>query len=179
MLPAILCFTDSREHAEQIVSRLQAENIPLADISVLAQPPGDSQPAPVEGLGHDDKASVGTDEKTEAGTAAGGVTGAAAGVAALGTVGMTPLLAVAPVVVGAGAVVGAMVGAAATAANSGLSTYGIAPSRMEHYQQKLLQGAYLVAVRTEDEAELDRAKRVFEQAGGREVEVFRLTKKLT
>ena len=43
----------------------------------------------------------------------------------------------------------------------------------------MLQGAYLVAVRTEDEAELERAGNAFEQAGGREVEVFRLTKKLT
>ena len=71
MLPVILCFTDSRDHAEQIVHRLQADNVSLADISVLAQAPGDSQPMPIEGLGRDDKASVGTDEKTEAGTAAG------------------------------------------------------------------------------------------------------------
>ena len=121
--------------------------------------------------------SVGTDEKTQAGTATGGVVGA--GVAVAGSVGLTPLLIAAPVAVGIGVAVGAAMGAAATAANGGLAGYGIAPSRMDHYHLKMQQGAYLVAFRNEDEAAMDRAKNVFEQMGGQDVEVFRLTKKLT
>ena len=178
MLPSILCFANSRDHAEQIVDRLQADNVPLADIAVLVQPLGETQPEPIKDLGYAGGA-VGTDEKTEAGTATGGVVGAAAGVAVLGNVGLTPLLMIAPAVVGAGAVAGAAIGAAVTAANSELSAFGIAPSRMNYYQQRMLQGGFLVAVRTEDENELDRAKNVFKQTGGQDVETFRLTKKLT
>lgn len=178
MLPSILCFADSRDQAEQIVHRLQAANVPTPDISVLVQNTGSDRPEPIQGLGSDEPAA-GTDTKTEAGTAAGGITGAAAGVATMGTVGLTPLLILAPVVVGVGALAGAALGAVTTAANSGLADYGIAPSRMDFYQQKMLTGAYLVAVRTEDEEELERARTVYAQAGGQEVEVFRLTKKLT
>ena len=178
MLPTLLCFADSRDHADQIVSRLQAANVPAADISVLVQPTGSERPEPIQGLGSDE-APVGADTKTQAGTTAGGVSGAAAGVATVGVVGLTPLLILAPVVVGVGALAGAALGAAATAANSGLADYGIAPSRMEYYQQKMLTGAHLVAVRTEDEDELERARTVYEQAGGQEVELFRLTRKLT
>ena len=107
------------------------------------------------------------------------MTGAAASIAVAGTLSATPLLLAAPVVVGVGAALGAVASAASTGVNSGLSGYGIAPSRLDYYQQRMLQGAYLVTVRTEDEGELERAKTVFEQAGGQEVEVFRLTKKLT
>ena len=175
MLPSILCFANSRDHAGQIVDRLQADNMSLSDISVLVQPLGGPQPEPVEGLGAGP--SVDTDEKTQAGTATGGVV--SAGVAVAGSVGFTPLLIVAPVVVGIGAAVGAAMGATATAANGGLAGYGIAPSRMGYYQQRMQQGAYLVAFRTEDEAVMDRAKTLFEQGGGQEIEIFRLTKKLT
>ena len=178
MLPSILCFADSRDHAEQLVDRLQAAHVPVGDISVLVQPTGADRPEPIKGLGYAEP-SVGTDTKTAAGTAIGGIAGAAAGLATVGTVGLTPLLMIAPVVVGVGAVAGATLGAAATAANSGLQSYGVAPSRMEHYEQRLTSGAYLVAVRSEDEAELERARTTLEQAGGRDVEVFRLTKKLT
>ena len=178
MLPSILCFATSRDHAELIVDRLQADHVPPADIAVLVQPPGTPYPEPIKGLGHSGD-SVGPEEKKGAGTALGGAAGAAASVAAAGTLSATPLLMAAPLVVGAGAAIGAIASAASTAANSGLSGYGIAPSRMNHYEQKMLSGAHLVAVRTEDEAELERANRVFEQAGGQEVEIFRLTKKLT
>ena len=92
---------------------------------------------------------------------------------------MTPLLMIAPLVVATGAAIGAATSATAVATHNGLSDYGIAPSRIDHYQDRLTTGGYLVAVRTEDEAELERAQGVFEQAGGQDIELFRLTKKLT
>lgn len=179
MLPSILCFANSRDQAAQVVDRLQAANVPVSDISVLMQPNGSERPEPIKALGSSSQPPVGLDTKTEAGTATGGITGAAAGIGTMSAVGLTPLLILAPVVVGVGALAGAALGAAATAAHSGLADYGIAPSRMRHYQEKMLRGGYLVAVRTEDEAELERARTAYEQAGIQEIELFRLTKKLT
>ena len=90
--------------------------------------------------------------------------------------GLTPLLMIAPLIVGAGALVGAVTGGAAAA---GLSDYGIPQNRLNAYQDNLSAGGFLVAVRSEDEGELERAKAVFAQAGGTNIDLFRLTKKLT
>ena len=178
MLPSILCFATSRDHAGQIVESLQTDHVPSTNIAVLVQSLEDTHPELIKGLGQSG-GPVGAEEKTEAGTAIGGMAGAAASVAVAGTLSATPLLAAAPLVVGIGAAIGAVASNAATESKSGLSSYGIAPSRLHYYEQKMQGGAHLVAVRTEDEAELERARNVFEQAGGQEVEIFRLTKKLT
>lgn len=178
MLPSILCLVSNHEQAEQIVERLQAANVPVGDISAMVLPsPGSERPVPIKGLGYADTGS--TEEKTAAGAATGGVAGAAAGVATMGLVGLTPLLMIAPLIVATGAAVGAATTATAVATQSSLTDYGIAPSRMEYYQDKLTKGSYLIAVRTEDEEELGRAQTVFEQSGGQDIELFRLTKKLT
>ena len=65
--------------------------------------------------------------------------------------------------IGAGALVGAVTGGAAAA---GLSDYGIPQNRLNRYQDKLAAGGFVVAVRSEDEGELDRARTVFAQGGG-------------
>lgn len=183
--PSVLCTASSRELAEQIIDRLGAADVPLADTSVLVMPREGERPEPIKGLGYSDANQPATaqtpveDSTTAAGAATGGIAGAAAGVATMSIVGLTPLLMIAPVVVATGGLIGAATTAAAVAATNGLSDYGIAPSRLEHYQQKLNAGDYLVAVRTDDEARLERAQQVFEQCGGQDIELFRLTKKLT
>lgn len=175
MLPTALCLARSHDHAEQIVGALQSASVPTGDISVLLLPTDPAaKPVTIKGLQPTGPDS--TAEKTAGGAATGGVAGAAAGVMTMGIVGLTPLLMIAPVIVGAGALVGAVTGAAAAA---GLSDYGIPQSRLDYYQGKLSAGGFLVAVRSEDEGELTRAKGVFEQAGGTDVEVYRLTRKLT
>ena len=175
MLPTALCLANSHAHAEQIVAALQASGVPTARISVLLLP-SDPAAKPVTIRGLQPTGGESTAEKAAGGAATGGIAGAAAGVMTMATVGLTPLLMIAPVVVGAGALVGAVAGGTAAA---GLSDYGIPQARMDYYQQKLSAGGFLVAVRTEDEVELDRAKTVFGQAGATDIDVYRLTKKLT
>ena len=176
MLPTALCLASSQDHAERIVAALQAARVPAGDVSVLMLP-GDPKAAPVtiKGLSSANGADSAVG-KAAGGAATGGVAGAAAGVMTMATVGLTPLLMIAPVVVGAGALVGAVTGGAAAA---GLSDYGVPQAREDYYHGKLSAGGMLVAVRTEDEGELDRATAAFRQAGGTDVEVFRLTRKLT
>ena len=172
MLPTILCLSRSRQHAEALVERLQDTGVPITDISVLLLPTeAGKTPEPIKGLSfaHDQPA-----ETTTATAATGGVAGAAAGVATMSLVGLTPLLMIAPLIVGTGAAIGAATGALA----SGLSDYGIPQTQLDHYQQRLVAGDLLVAVRTEDEGKLERAQSVFSEAGGGDIALFRLTKKL-
>ena len=172
MLPTVVCLATSRPQAEQIIGQLQTVGVPLADVSVLMLPPdADHVPAPLKGLSfsHDEQG-----EKTASAAATGSVTGAAAGVATMSIVGLTPLLIIAPIIVGAGAALGAAAGALA----SGLSDFGIAQTRLDYYQQRLIAGDLLVAVRSENEDELDKASSAFSTAGAREIETFRFTRKL-
>ena len=175
MFPTVTCLANSHDHAERIVAALQSSNVPVSDISVMLQP-ADANAAPVSIRGLTPVGTDSTAEKAAGGAATGGVAGAAAGVMTMATVGLTPLLMIAPLVVGAGALVGAVTGGAAAA---GLSDYGIPERRMDYYQGKLSAGSFLVAVRTEDEGELERARTAFAQAGGADIDLFRLTKKLT
>ena len=89
-------------------------------------------------------------------------------------VGLTPLLMIAPLVVATGAALGAGVGALA----SGLADFGVPQARRDYYQGRLLAGDFLVAVRSDNEAELERARSVFNASGEQDSELFRLTKKL-
>lgn len=172
MLPTVICLAPSRQHAEQIVGQLQTAGVPVADISVLMLPPdANGVPPPIGGLSftHDQQG-----EKTAATAATGSVAGAAVGVGTMSIVGLTPLLMFAPIIVGVGAALGAAAGALA----SGLSDFGIPQTRMDDYQQRLIAGDLLVAVRSENEDELEQAASAFNAAGARQIETFRFTKKL-
>ena len=113
-------------------------------------------------------------EKTTSAAATGGVAGAAADTGFMSIVGLTPLLMNAPLVVATGAALGAGVSALA----SGLADFGIPSARMDYYQQRLAAGDFLIAVRSDDEKELERARSVFAESGAPDSELFRLTKKL-
>ena len=199
MLPTILCVADSRPQAEQIVAQLEAGNVNLSDTSVLfkSSPPAgkaasNQMPANAAGPRVPSQTPAGSaTEKaprtesppapTKTGTQPGAATGAAAGAAAaaatLALPGLQPLLVTAPFMAVAGAIVGALLGAGTAGAQ--LASFGIVKSRQDHYQPRIDAGGFLIAVRTEDEAALTRALRVFEQCHARDIELFRLTKKLT
>ena len=193
MLPTILCVADNRSQAEQIVARLAAANVNLADTSLLFHATAsDQQPAPggkrdlSEGRGStatqkatrmEPATSTSPATGTQTGAGAGAAAGATAAAATLAVPGLQPLVVTAPLVALAGAILGALFGAGAAMAQ--LASLGIMKSRQDHYQQRIDAGGYLVAVRTEDEAALTRALRVFEESHAKDIELFRLTKKLT
>lgn len=179
MLPTLYCLADSREHAERLMTLLQTAGVPTAHLSALifSEDP-QSRPAPLAGFEYAGAAPQSEAEKTAAGVTTGTAAGALAGVATMGIVGLTPLLMIAPLVVTTGAVVGAAAGGAAGATGSSLADFGVPEERREAYEQALTAGGVLVAVRTDDEQELEKANAALEQGGAKEVGLFRLTKRL-
>ena len=97
----------------------------------------------------------------------------------MGIVGLTPLLILAPLVVGTGAALGAAAGAAAGAQSSSLADFGISEEKRPAYEDRLKAGAVLVAARSDDEGELEKANTAMEQAGAKDIGLYRLTKKIS
>ncbi len=180
MLPTLYCLADSKNHAEKIVSRLQAAGVPTAHLSalILSEDPQD-RPTPPAGFEYAGAPDGSQENKAAAGATTGTAAGAAMGAATMGIVGLTPLLILAPLVVGTGAAVGAAAGAAAGATGSSLAEFGIPDERQSAYEERLKTGSVLVAVRTDDEGELEKANAALEQAGAKDVGLFRLTKKIS
>ena len=67
----------------------------------------------------------------------------------------------------------------AGATGSSLADFGIPEEKRPAYEERLKAGAVLVAVRTDDEGELENANAALEQAGAKDVGLFRLTKKVS
>ena len=180
MLPTLYCLADSKDHAETIVAHLQAAGVPTAHLSaiILSQDP-QNLPAPLTGFDYAGAPTGSEENKAAAGAATGTAAGAAAGVATMGIVGLTPLLMIAPLIVGTGAAVGAAAGAAAGAQGSSLADFGIPDEKQPAYEDRLKAGSVLVAVRTDDEGELEKANAAMEEAGAKDVGLFRLTKKMS
>ena len=174
MLPTVHSLLPSHDQAHDILRRLQSAGIPDSDISYvryqLEEPSPTNQPAK--------EAETNTDtpgDKVAGGTATGAVAGAAAGLGVMSIVGLTPLLIIAPAVITAGAAIGAAAGTAA--AINALDDFGVPEAERKDYENTLRDGGALVAVRSEDESLLERARGIIEEGGGK-ARVIRLTKKL-
>lgn len=180
MSPTLYCLADSREHAERLVAQLQSAGVPTAHISALihSEDP-QNRPAPLAGFEYAGAAPGSETEKAAAGVTTGTAAGAVAGAAMMGIVGLTPLLMIAPLMVTGGAVAGAAAGAVVGAQGSGLADFGVPEDRREAYQKRLDDGGVLVAVRTDDEAELEKANAALEQSGAKDIGLYRLTKKIS
>ena len=179
MLPTLYSLADSRDHAEKIVTQLQSAGVPKEHISalILSEDP-QNRPAPLSGFEYAGSGPASGTDKAAAGATTGTAAGALAGVATMGIVGLTPLLTMAPLIVTGGAVAGAIAGAAAGATGSSLADFGVPEEKREAYEQRLTAGGVLVAVRTDDEAELEKANTTLEQAEAKDIGLFRLTKKI-
>lgn len=179
MLPTLYCLADSRDHAEKLIAQLQAAGVPTAHVSalILSEDP-QKRPAPLAGFEYAGTASGSETEKAAAGVTTGTAAGALAGVAAMGIVGMTPLLMIAPLMITGGAVVGATAGAVAGSTGDSLADFGVPEEQREAFQKKLTDGGVLVAVRTDDESELEKANAALEGGGAKDIGLFRLTKRV-
>lgn len=171
MLPTVLCLAPTHELAENIVGRLKAVSVPDQDISVVGVPKDEhSAIEPVTGY------QVPDHNKQSAGVVAGA---AAATVAALGTLlipGAQAFL-LTPVLLTAGTAAG--IAAGATSAAATLGDFELPKRYRDHYLRRLQSGGgYLILVRTEDEAELTRARQACEAAGGQDVSQVQLTVRL-
>ena len=172
MLPTVLCLARTHAQADQIIARLKAENVPAPAISAVGVPSDENTSLePVTGY------DVPDHTRASVGVAAGA---AAATVAALGALlipGAQAFL-LAPVLLTAGAAGGTA--AAATSAAASLADFELPKPYRDHYLGKLQRGGgYLLLVRTDDEAELDRAERACAAAGGEDVARVHFTVRLT
>src|SRR3954447_7197505 len=160
MANTVVCMTQDRAQAEQIVTALRDGNFSNAGISVVLPDVAPSQALqPVE----DNKSAEGAAIGAGTGGVIGGVLGWLVGIGALTLPGIGPLLAAAPIVAAlSGAAVGGTVGGVA----GGLTGLGFSDDEVNRYLGRIKEGHALVAVHSDDSGELERARDLFVPLGG-------------
>jgi uncharacterized membrane protein len=155
----VYCLASSEPQANEILTHLRNLRFSASEISIL--------------LKDKDTKNISVKEDVirgaRKGGIAGGVLGALVGLTALSIPAVGPLLAAGPLL-GAfgGAAVGGVVGG--LAGGSGALTHvGIPEDHTPRIEQKIHDGAILIAVHTNDPARRDRALRVFKAAGADEI----------
>src|SRR5881396_3505182 len=145
--------------AERIVEQLQAEGFAASEISVLMSDTGGTRD-----VGH--VKATKAPEGATTGAATGGVIGLLAGIGALAIPGVGPFIAAGPIMA---ALSGAAVGAATGGVVGGLIGLGIPEIEAKRYEEKLKKGNYLIAVHTDENEDVDRAKHIFKTAGAEDI----------
>ncbi|PYS38189.1 MAG: hypothetical protein DMG14_18630 [Acidobacteria bacterium] len=156
---AVYCLASTEPQANEILTHLRNLGFSASEISILLK----------------DKDTRNISVKEDAirgatkGGIAGGILGALAGLTVLTVPVLGPLVVAGPIVSGlGGAAVGGVVGG--LAGGSGALTHiGIPEQDSARLEQKLHEGAILIAVHSSDPMRLDRALRVFKSAGADEI----------
>jgi hypothetical protein len=156
---AVYCLALTEPQANEILVHLRNLGFTSSEISILLK----------------DKYTKNISVKEDAlrgakkGGIAGGVIGAVAGLTALSFPVLGPLLVAGPFLAAlSGAAVGGVVGG--LAGGSGALTHiGIPEKDSARLEQKINQGAILIAVHSDDPRRLDKAVRVFKASGGDEI----------
>lgn len=156
MSQSVFCIASTQGQAERIVERLQSQGFASSEISVLlpdASGTGD--------FGHvkSTKASEGIAVGATTGGVAGGTLGLLAGIGALAIPGLGPFIAAGPIMA---ALSGAAIGATTGGLVGGLVGLGIPEIEAKRYEDKLKKGNYLISAHANDDKQLDRAKKIFE-----------------
>lgn len=163
MKKAVFCIVPALAQADTIVTELKTAGFSDNDISVLFPDKRGTKDFAHE---HHTKAPEGAAIGAPAGGIVGGTVGLLAGIGALAIPGLGPFIAAGPLMA---ALSGAAVGAAAGGVTGALVGMGIPEFEAKRYENKVREGNILVSVHTEDAQERDRAKRVMERLGGRDV----------
>ena len=163
MKKAVFCIVPALNQADTIVNELKTAGFSDNDISVLFPDKRGTKDFAHE---HHTKAPEGAAIGAPAGGIVGGTVGLLAGIGALAIPGLGPFIAAGPLMA---ALSGAAVGAAAGGLTGALVGMGIPEFEAKRYENKVREGNILVSVHTEDAQERDRAKRVMERLGGRDV----------
>jgi len=146
---------DGFEEAERAAGALRDAGFPLADVSVVARPPGTPPQIAAE------------QTHSRTGSTAGALGGAVlGGIAALAIPGIGPVLAVGPI---ASFLAGAVGGAATGGFIGSFLGLDVPTARAEHYEARVREGGVFVAVRTPDAAEAARARDVLAGVGAQDV----------
>ncbi len=156
---AVSCLASTARQANEILTHLRNLGFSASEISILLK----------------DKYTRNVSAKEDAvrgarkGGIAGGILGALAGLTVLTVPALGPLVVAGPIISAlSGAAVGGVVGG--LAGGSGALTHiGIAERDCARIEQRLHEGAILIAVHSDDPARLDRALRVFKSSGADEI----------
>ena len=163
MAKAVFCTAKTAAQAQQIVTLLKAGGFGSNDISVLMSDQTGTRDFAVD---NETKAPEGAATGAGTGAVLGGGLGWLAGIGALAIPGLGPLIAAGPIMA---ALTGAAVGGTIGALTDALIVMGIPEFEAKRYEGRVKGGRALISVHSEDAAETERAKNIFETAGGEDI----------
>jgi hypothetical protein len=163
MSNAVFCIATNYGQAETIVGNLKSAGFANQDISVLLP---DKQGTRDFAHEMNTKAPEGAVAGAGTGGVLGGVLGWLAGIGSLAIPGVGPFVAAGPIMAALG---GAAVGATVGGLAGTLVGLGIPEYEAKQYEGKLREGNILISVHSESGKETDRAKKIFETAGARDI----------
>src|SRR6185503_917107 len=163
MEKAVFCTARDRTQAETIVANLKDTGFSNNDISVLFP-----DKTGTRDFAHEQhtKAPEGATTGGITGGVLGGALGWLAGIGALAIPGVGPFIAAGPIMAALG---GAAVGGTVGGITGALIGLGIPEYEAKRYEGKIREGNILISVHTDDSDEIQRTKRIFEQAGAKDI----------
>ena len=163
MAKAVFCIAPTEAQATTIVDQLKTAGFSKNDISVLFP-----DKTGTRDFAHEQHTKAPEGAATGAGTGGvlGGALGWLVGIGALAIPGLGPFIAAGPIMA---ALSGAAAGAALGGLTGALIGMGIPEYEAKRYEGKVKAGNMLISVHTEDSAERDRAKAIFERAGAEDI----------
>lgn len=156
---AVICIVNSDSQAERIVAQLRDAGFASDRISALFPDKQGSRDFAHE---QNTKAPEGAMAGAGTGGALGGALGWLVGIGSLAIPGLGPFIAAGPILA---ALSGAAVGAAVGGLTGALVGMGIPEYEAKQYEGKVKGGNILLSVHTDDGAQRDEVKEIFEKAG--------------
>ena len=163
MSKSVFCIAKNTAQAERIIGQLQAGGFAPNDISVLMADKSGTRDFAVE---HNTKAPEGAATGATTGAVLGGVLGWLAGIGTLAIPGLGPLIAAGPIMA---ALSGAAAGGTLGGITGSLIGLGIPEFEAKKYEGRVQSGSVLISVHSDNGAETDRAKRIFEATGAEDI----------
>src|SRR5215467_1380760 len=160
---AVFGIYKNRASVENAVGLLRESGYLSSDVAILLP-----ESTGVRELGTEkaSKAPEGAATGAGSGAVVGGVLGWLVGIGSLAIPGVGPFIAAGPIVA---ALAGAGVGAAVGGLSGALIGMGIPEYEAKRYEGRLAKGGLLLSVHCDTSEEIDRAKKILEQAGAEDV----------
>lgn len=162
---AVFCIAESRPVAKQIVEKLKANGFRESEISLVMGRSDEDGEIGVEG---NTKAPEGATIGSASGAAIGGALGWMAGIGALAIPGLGPFIAAGPILA---ALSGAAIGGATGGVSGALIGLGFSEYEAKQYESQLRDGNALISVRVSDSNEINRAKKIYQDANAKHISV--------
>jgi hypothetical protein len=163
MAKAVFGIAKSQSQAITIADQLKAAGFSDGDVSVLFPDKKGTKDFAHE---QNTKAPEGAATGATGGALLGGALGWMVGIGALAIPGLGPFIAAGPIMAALAGVAG---GAAVGGLTGALIGMGIPEYEAKRYEGKVKDGNILMSVHTEDSAERDRAKKIFEAGGAEDI----------